>query len=211
MSTDGDESPDPFEDLSPLGKFLVGMARTGTGFGLVAMLVLVGLPYMAFLGLRQFAALLSAHNLQPLLYIVIGAVVFLTAAFAYRLRCTYRLMYGLLEMLFGVLVSFFAAEALLTSADIEEVLSPQIMVPIVGGVYVCIRGLNNVEDGLLAKRQMPHTTRTQQLWWRIFHKPLTLKEEPLGVPATRTMSVSVLVAITAAVMLCILAFGTRLR
>jgi hypothetical protein len=194
------------EELTTVGRIFYGMMGPPGNFGAAFILIgiFIGLPYFIFIGLRQVASDLAHHHHRVLLYILIGVAVFTVAVIAYRIRSNFRFLYGLLEVLFGILVSLLGAEAVLTEPSLET-LSLNVILAIFAGVYVCIRGLNNIEDGLLDKRPMLHSAKFQNLWWSIFHRPLLFKKERVQPPDRVMMAFSLLLTfITAVVLLAML-------
>lgn len=198
---------DPMEEFrstyTRLAQFFI--APGSSGYGAIPLLALaVGVPYVSFLGLRELASILVQNDLKPLLYVMIGLTVFIVAAIAYRIRCTARLFYGLMEVVFGIVVSLLAAEELLTNPNLREVITLQVSVPIIAGIYICIRGLNNIEDGILERKPITRTTTLSKLWWYTFHKSLALKAEKLSPPDGMLMVYYVMIAICSAFMLLLL-------
>jgi hypothetical protein len=76
-------------------------------------------------------------------------------ALLYRLRGTTPLLYGLIEIIVGTAVTSFAS----TSPTSDPVSKA---VGIIGGIYIIVRGLDNIE------KDLPLSMKSQ--WYRIFPK-----------------------------------------
>lgn len=114
--------------------------------GIIVMLAIVSPPFIATLllgeypprrdNLEELQALLSSRSL---IVICIWAALIL-----YRFRGTNPLFYGLAEVFFGV-------TAILVSISSS---SPEIvgkLVALSGGIYIIVRGLDNIDEGLPAR------------------------------------------------------------
>ena len=88
------------------------------------------------------------------------------ALFLYRLRGLHPFRYGLGEMAVGIAAIYFsfypASSAILTKASSEFGMALSHGVTLIGGIYLLVRGMDNVE------RDLPYGWRRQ--WARIFPK-----------------------------------------
>jgi hypothetical protein len=118
------------------------------------------------------------NNLFPIAY---GFVFFLSSAaalVAYRMRCKHRLIYGVIELIFGVISIFFFSRGYIQNA-IEAYSHPHLggqespnfeltALQFIGGVYIVIRGLNNIEDSF--KKAKADLGVLPKPWARVFYK-----------------------------------------
>lgn len=98
--------------------------------------------------------ILAAGATVPALILI--TIICLVGAFAvYRFRYKYRVLYGATEIVFGILSVCYSTFSLFISQNMQVEIGQssgskyfQITISFLAGVYVIVRGLNNVEDGL---------------------------------------------------------------
>jgi hypothetical protein len=89
-----------------------------------------------------------------LLYILIVVVLISISVAAYQLRSKHRIVYGLIETMFGIMTIIYTVSQVLVNpylsgkAPIAEDVGSTLIVQLVAGMYIIVRGLTNVEDGL---------------------------------------------------------------
>jgi hypothetical protein len=134
----------------------------------------LGWPFLLgaifFQTLRYLIPILVASNHHTLVFWIVGSFVFVVSLVAYRLRCAARRFYALTEIGFGIGTSLFAGSALLTTTELTQENIWQIYAPLMAGVYVCVRGLSNLEDALWSKPVPEPANFTQRFWHAAFYK-----------------------------------------
>ena len=92
------------------------------------------------------------------LFWVVVAVAF------YRIRCWSRLLFGAIEIVAGIgviIIGEFPPNAVATAANVWTLGSRAAhMLALLGGVYIVVRGLDNIDQGL--------PERWRPAWGRIF-------------------------------------------
>jgi hypothetical protein len=108
------------------------------------------------------------------LYAITSASIMVFSCIIYRLRCTSRLFYGGLEIAFGVAsIIYSSMEYMRTLPDtmlhgnVEQVVTSSSNIPLIAGVYIIIRGLANVEDGI--KNKVQNLDALPIFWTKLFY------------------------------------------
>ncbi len=138
----------------------------------VTAMALFALAWGAWIAIRSLGDFLLDHRIQSLAYAAFTALLLASAVSLFRLRCRHRLVYGLIEVTFGLASIFFAAQSLLeslTSRMPVELLNMQTSISVVAGLYIIIRGLANIEDALALGSAAAVQSRGRRLWIRTFH------------------------------------------
>jgi len=96
----------------------------------------------------------------------IGVLMTIAAGlFFYRLRCRKRLWYGLVELAVAFVIIYLAFNPPDTVLVEEKVswlgMNLRMIVGLLAGIYVMVRGLDNIEQGLSLERRVP--------WDRLFY------------------------------------------
>jgi hypothetical protein len=141
---------------------------------------------------RYLQSFVEKYQLQVLASLVLTLVTIVFTTFAYRMRCRRRLIYGIVEFLFGVLAIIYSTDSALTSilkAD-APLLTPsdryQALFQFFAGIYITVRGLTNVEDGInqqIEQQKIQPSDRllwlnAQNIWKRLFYGPTSESTSP---------------------------------
>jgi hypothetical protein len=82
----------------------------------------------------------------------------------YRLRCSYGMAYGIIEVIAGtvaIILSEFPPYTVITANDISVVGSQALhILTLMGGIYIVVRGMDNINQNL--------PPRLRPAWQRIF-------------------------------------------
>jgi hypothetical protein len=177
MSSD-DFDPECLEKY-PLVAARLPQTRTGKIIFNICLRVMVTMMYLAWPGilgfilfqvLRWLAPVLATSHHDVLAYLIVSFFVLVVALVAYRFRCAARRFYGLTEIGFGIGTSLFAGSALLTTTELTQANIWQIIAPLMAGVYVCVRGLSNLDDALWSKPAQKPESPIQTIWYTVFYK-----------------------------------------
>lgn len=100
-----------------------------------------------------------------------------SSAVIYRMRCRRRLTYGSIELIVGLIQTFLAA-----SAAFNFFLNPsppntsdefsKAMLQVIAGMYIVVRGLDNMEQGAKSSNNDPIKKKISTLFDRLFRGPL---------------------------------------
>ncbi|GAB3956907.1 hypothetical protein GCM10028805_48100 [Spirosoma harenae] len=75
-------------------------------------------------------------------------VTFIASLVLYFIREKYRSGYGIFEFLVGLIISF-----LVNPSSPEIITDPNLSLKILGGLYIMVRGLDNIVKGLEGRKQ----------------------------------------------------------
>jgi hypothetical protein len=93
----------------------------------------------------------------PHFFILIGAF-FIVAFWIFLLRTYYRALYGLVEMVVGAIIA--------SSVGFDDPDQKKVLLTLAGGIYVMVRGLDNVDKTLPADSAWSHTLRDYAPFFR---------------------------------------------
>jgi len=162
-----------FNELPPIG----GLSLSRPALVFLGVMLLFGLE----VGLHPFGYLVGAlvgfvvrHEIEVEVSAGLGVALLITAILAYRLRCRKRTFYGVLEIAFGVISICWASRGMfgwLTAGDGgDPQLEATTVIPAVGGLYIVVRGLTNIEDGKAMQSHLARQSRVGRAWEVLFHR-----------------------------------------
>lgn len=140
-----------------------------------ALLVLATAAMIA--GARLFVAAASLYApelLRAMSQPWFAAPALLLAMLLYRMRCTARFAYGLIELFVGI-VTLVAVTRSATVTEVGASLQAKGL-GLAGGVYIVVRGLDNMDNGL------PQSWRRR---WNLLFRGLDTSQSAGGVALTR--------------------------
>ena len=178
--------PTQFEGVFPeldiekgLKELMATVAAVVVGLLLLALAVIIELLTHLFSNLaRSIGSYVVTHQLETSVYSIFAVALIVSAVLLYRLRCRHRAIYGVGEVVFGVASILWAAQGLLdalTSHKPGPQLDAATMIGLIAGLYIVIRGLNNVEEAIGIKPGHILKGRFPYIWMRLFHAPLRAK------------------------------------
>lgn len=146
--------PPPAAPAAPLQEKANEAALEGRRTPRLLVLIGIVIGLLAVMILEHLAYLLETIPVWGTFGTLIGLAVGL-----YWIRGRWRLLYGVAEFVVGLASSWIGARTQIVTTPV----SPVVLVQILGGIYVMVRGLDNMGKGVLA-------TRYSESWERIFGK-----------------------------------------
>jgi hypothetical protein len=115
-------------------------------------------------------------------------LLFLSFGF-YRLRCRHRSIYACSELAFGAASILFANQSLLQSLTGSNSIPPHVgldaVISLLAGLYIIIRGHNNLEESLGMMPGRPPIRRFHQFWLSAFYRSWRRQTKKRGYPSRR--------------------------
>jgi hypothetical protein len=160
-----------------MNELVVSLVFVLAGLLVVAILVIIELLTHVFsTAFRAIGEYIVTRQLQTLVYSIFAVLLLTSAVFLYRLRCRHRVVYGVVEVVFGTASILWAAQGLLDTltgrSSTPFQLDAATTISLMGGLYIVIRGLNNVEEALGIKPGQKVMGRLRVIWLYVFHAPL---------------------------------------
>jgi hypothetical protein len=138
-------------------------------------LLRVGAFGLAVLALNLLLTIIAAHPLEFEVSFSFALILSVLAILAYRTRCRKRTLFGVIEILFGIASILWASHGLfywfLSRGAGDPQLGLNTTIPAIGGLYIVVRGLSNIEEGRIWKSDLKNSSTLSQTWYFLFYWP----------------------------------------